>query len=190
MRLLSLTAALCLAPMFFEPEGKAGGGSGATLKEQLTKAEKDRDDATARADQAEQSLDEEKEGNKATKASLEAAEKNRDKFKADFDAEVEAHAATKAKLAEEEKKDKTATGKAQEQLARNGIAPGAKDNPRKLATENKADGAALFTQYKRLQGKAKAKFWAANEKALMEFSAEEEKRLARDGEDDPEADQF
>ena len=44
MRLRLIASALCLAPMFFEPEGKSGGGSsGATLKDQLTAAETARD---------------------------------------------------------------------------------------------------------------------------------------------------
>jgi hypothetical protein len=167
--------------LMLAPEGKEGGG-GATLKEQLTKAEKDRDDAASRADLAEQKLKTEETEHGKTKTSLTAAESKRDEYKTSFETEQTAHTETKTKLEALEKQDKTATGKAAEALAKNGIVAAPKQDPKTLA-QNK-DGAALYAEYTRLKGKARAQFFAKHEKELMAYAADEEKRIERDGEDE------
>ena len=161
--------------------GSGGGSGGATLKDQLAAAEKNRDEFKTRAETAEGSLKSEQEAHGKTKTALTAAETS-------FKSEQEAHAATKLSLEAEQKahkelqaKDTTATGKAAEALAKNGIAPATKDTPKNLAEAK--DGAAVYDQYKRLKGKARAKFFAEHQKTLMAFAADEEKRLLKDGDE-------
>ncbi|HEY3898935.1 MAG TPA: hypothetical protein VGM54_10000 [Chthoniobacter sp.] len=168
--------------------GGGSGGGGATLKDQLSAMESDRDTHKSRADKAEKDLKTEQDSHGTTKASLAAAETDRDTFKAraekaekDLQAEQTAHTALKAK-------DTTATGKAAEALAKNGIPPAAKDTPQKLATENK-DGSGIYAEYKKLRGKARAAFFAKHEKALMAYADEEEKRLKAEGADEFQDDQ-
>lgn len=133
--------------LLFAADGPGGGGSGGgTLKEQLLSEQAAHADTKASLAQAEQDRDE-------AKSKLSAATKERDENKTKLDAEVSAHAETKSQFEAEQTahsalkaEDKTASHKAAQQLAKNGIAPQAKDTPAKL-TEDQAGQVALWQQY-------------------------------------------
>jgi uncharacterized protein (DUF3084 family) len=125
---------------------KATGGGG-TLKEQLQAAEQERDGFKA-------DLGKEQSAHQATQGQLSTITKERDDAKTELSTEKTSHATTRQQLTDVTKerddlksKDTTATGKAAEALAKNGIVPAVKDAPGNLSTENAADPVALWDEY-------------------------------------------
>lgn len=157
---LPLVSAAFAMSLFHSPDTGGGSGGGApTLKQQL-------DDANAKVSDLESKLTATQ--NEATKYQA-AAEEAKSKLTAAEQAretEAKAHAETKTKLEAASKerddlaaKDKSAGAKAAEQLAKQGIVPGAKDTPEFLDTTT-GDPVAIWESYAQADPATQAKMRA------------------------------
>lgn len=141
-----------------------------TLKDQL-------DEANTKLSAAESARDGYKAQHEAEVKAHEASKQKLAAVEGERDAEKQAHANTKTQLSSAEKerddlaaKDKDASAKAAEQLAKNGIAPSAKDSPGNL-DPSASDPAALWESYAAADPAKQAQMRAQHGSKLDEAAA-------------------